>query len=1020
MATFKLPYILLLGVVALGYVVLGKLSLLLAVAPGNASAAWPAAGWAVALCLTHGYRVWPAILVGASVVTAGTGVSLWIAIAIGLCNTLEALAVVWLIKRHTQIRNQFISSNDVFRMILFAVAGSLVSAFISVSMLRVSGYLPAALYLHNWFTWFLGDMTGIIIFAPALITWNLRRERSWHHQKIAEVALFSLSFGLCALFVFQVSQAPLLFLFLPFLIWLAFRFSQAEVTLANLALGAIAVSATFSGVGPLAYLPTNTQLVILLLFVGVVGMTALALAATIDERSRVTGHLKTMQEQLEWLVGQRTGQLRDAVEALQRDIGQREIIQQALLAKEKQLEEAQQLAHLGSWEWDAQQDRMTMSDEMLRIYGVPLELRHPISYQDYLKYIPAEERHLVDEVVQSALQSLQPFSYEHHVVRPDGDLRFLHCCGNSATDETGKPVRLYGTAHDITEAKVLETDLRDAEKLYRTLVELSPHAIYLLDDDRLTFSNSAGLKLIGATHANQLIGQPLLHFICPDARKSVIDTLNQLQQPEQGGHHVSVEARIERIDHAVEDIELSATPFTAKGRQEKLLMVRNISERKKAEQQIYYLAHHDPLTGLANRMLFKQRLEHAISQSHRTSRPLAVLFIDLDRFKGINDTAGHDAGDQVLQACAQRLRGCLRDSDTVARAGGDEFLILIESASDPLHVPSVAQKILDTLSRPFNASGKEFTIGASIGISTYPTDGSEVETLIQHADIAMYLAKTEGRGDYRFYSPSMAAHSLERYAMETALRHALERGEMELHFQPKISLKTGRICGAEALIRWNHPENGLLLPYRFISLAEDMGLIAEFGLWAIREVCIHCQNWKRLGLQETRIAVNLAYSQFSDKHFFIKVVRLLRTYGVRPDQLELEITETMVMEHAESLMSTLQQLKQHGVHLSVDDFGTGYSSLAYLKRLPVDSVKVDRSFIRDLPGDIEDVAITHAVLALVHSLNRSVVAEGVETREQLDFLIENGCDEGQGFYFSHPLPDQEFQRFLADERCFAM
>jgi diguanylate cyclase (GGDEF)-like protein len=396
-----------------------------------------------------------------------------------------------------------------------------------------------------------------------------------------------------------------------------------------------------------------------------------------------------------------------------------------------------------------------------------------------------------------------------------------------------------------------------------------------------------------------------------------------------------------------------------------------------------------------------------------------VLFIDLDRFKNVNDTAGHNAGDQVLRECAQRLSECLRESDTVARSGGDEFLVLIESSDQP-HVSAIAQKILTAMSRPFRVSGKEFDIGASIGISTYPIDGTDVETLIRQADIAMYRVKMEGKNNFCYYSPSMSQHSLERYAMESSLRHALERGEMELYYQPKIDLADGSISGAEALIRWNHPKYGTLLPSRFIPLAEEIGVITKLGSWAIHEACTNCRSWQQLGLPPIRIAVNFAYPQFSDEHLFSSIKELLESSKLKPDVLELEITESMAMENAERLMHSLQQIKQLGVHLTIDDFGTGYSSLAYLKRLPVDSVKVDRSFIRDLPGDSDDAAITHAILALVHSLKRQVIAEGVETREQLQFLIDEGCDSVQGFYFSPALPAEKFRELLTDRKTFMM
>lgn len=1015
MSSAKFPTFWVLGLLAGAYILLGLISLPFAITPGNASAIWPAAGLAVAGCVLYGYRVWPAIWVGATIVASTNAVGMGTATVIGMGNTLEALIATWLIKRYTKIDTHFHESVDVFRFVVFALAGSVPGSLIGATSLLAGDYIPMNEYPQTWITWFLGDLTGIAIVAPAIMTSFARSKHHWDRRVLAEIALFALAFGLCGIFVFFINTRPLLFLFLPLIAWLAFRFSQSEVAKANVVLSMIAVGGTLSDAGPLAALPINSALLVLQIFVSVVGITGLALAVTVDERRQAALTLEKMQDKLEVLIEQRTEQLEKSVDALQHGIRMHEKAQQDLLAKEKQLEEAQRLAHLGSWEWDAVNDHMIMSKEMMRIYGVPSDEQDSLNYKKYLKYIPDEECPLVDRIVRTALESKLPFSYEHHVIRPDGAIRYLRCTGMTESDEAGKPIRLYGTAHDLTDEKALENNLRETEERYRKLVELSPDAIYLLHEGLIAFSNAAGLKLIGAASVQDVIGRAFLDFIAPEFRLSATEALQQLIRT---GHLASIEGKVIRLDAEVIDIELAATPFSIGGAQDTLLVARDISERKKAEQQIQYLAHYDILTGLANRVLFKERLEHAIYQSHRSNKPLVILFVDLDRFKSINDTSGHSAGDQVLRECAQRLRNCLREGDTFARAGGDEFLILIESVSDQLNVPAVVQKIIMALSQPFYVDGKEFSISASIGISSYPADGGDVETLIKHADIAMYQAKTEGGSHFRYYLPSMTRRSLERHAMESKLRRALERGEMELYYQPKISLSTGLISGAEALIRWNHPEYGLLLPHRFVSLAEDTGLIADIGLWAIREVCGRSRDWQRQGLQEVRIAVNLSYSQFSDKSFFNTTEKLLRDYGVSPGVLELEITETMAMENAESLMSTLQRLKQLGIHLSVDDFGTGYSSLAYLKRLPVDSVKVDRSFIKDLPFDNEDVAITHAVLALVHSLKRSVVAEGVETREQLQFLIENGCDEVQGFYFSPPLPEKEFRRFLADEKCF--
>ncbi|HEY8101021.1 MAG TPA: EAL domain-containing protein [Burkholderiaceae bacterium] len=1017
MVLLKPSYLLLVALLAITYTLFGKYSLLFAVPPGNACAVWPAAGLAVASCFIYGYRVWPGILIGATVVNATTAVSPSVALIIGIGNTLEALITAWLIKRHAKIDGKFCYSTDVFKFVQYALIGALTSSLIGPTAMLAGGELTADEYSRNWVTWFLGDWTGITIAAPAIITWRSSARRHWTPLKSMEMASFALLFGACAVFVLTVNHAPLFYLFLPLIIWLAFRFTQSEVTKAIFLLAVTTVWATKTGGGPLAGLPFSSALLLLQVFVSVIGITGLALAVTVDERARTEQSLRKLHEELESCVTRRTEQLKVAIDKLRQDIIVREKMQQELQIKEKQLEEAQHLAHLGSWNWDILSDQLTISAEMARIYGVPPNEISLLNYDKYLDYIPPEERWLVHQVVGTGLATKESFRYEHGVIRPDGIRRELRCRGAIEVDTVGTPIRMYGTAHDITEEKVLEKNLLEAEELYRKLVELSPDAIYLLYDNRCAFSNSAGLTLVGAKKAEQVLERSFLEFISHNSKVLVADTLQQVEQIE---NVISFEGKIVQLDGAAIDVELSGISCNIKDKRGILLVARDISERKKAAQKIQHLAHFDALTDLANRLLFKERLQHAIAHSNRTRMPLFVLFVDLNRFKYINDTCGHNAGDQVLRECARRLRDCMRDSDTIARSGGDEFLILIESYAGLRDISAVAQKILAAMEKPFHVDRKEFEIGASIGISTGPDDGTDVETLIKHADIAMYRAKMERKSHFCFYSPSMTRQSLERYAMESTLRHALERGEMELYYQPKICLRTGRMSGAEALIRWHHPEYGLLLPNHFIYLAEEIGVIADMGLWAIREVCTRCRMWRQHGLPEIRIAINLAYPQFSNERLFGNIKQLLDEADLPPSVLELEITETMVMENAEKLMHSLQQLKQYGVHLSIDDFGTGYSSLAYLKRLPVDSVKVDRSFIKDLPADAEDAAITRAVLALVHSLKKLVVAEGVETKEQLTFLIENGCDEGQGFYFSNALQETEFRQFLAEEKQFVL
>lgn len=434
--------------------------------------------------------------------------------------------------------------------------------------------------------------------------------------------------------------------------------------------------------------------------------------------------------------------------------------------------------------------------------------------------------------------------------------------------------------------------------------------------------------------------------------------------------------------------------------------------RKQAEERVRRLAHYDELTGLPNRSMFNQRLNHALAQAQRHDKPLAILFIDLDRFKNINDTLGHEAGDRVLKEVAERLRGCLRESDTVGRLGGDEFVVLVEELPHPVHIAAVAQKILAAVARPFILDAQEFHLTASIGISTYPADGADIHILLKNADISMYRAKEQGKNNYQFYSAQMNVHTIERLTLESNLRRALKHNEFLLHYQPKVDIRSGRITGMEALVRWQQPAKALILPAQFIPLAEETGLIVPIGEWVLKTACAHNKSWQEHGLPPLSVAVNLSARQFAHETLLQDVARALSETRLDPAALELEITESMVMHNPEHAVKLLTKLKAMGIHLSIDDFGTGYSSLNHLKRFPIDSVKIDHSFIQDLPGDGDSAAITWAIIAMAHCLGLKVTAEGVETEEQLRFLCAHECDEMQGYYFSRPLPEDEFFRLL--------
>ena len=447
-----------------------------------------------------------------------------------------------------------------------------------------------------------------------------------------------------------------------------------------------------------------------------------------------------------------------------------------------------------------------------------------------------------------------------------------------------------------------------------------------------------------------------------------------------------------------------------------MLSLRILQIRRRTEDRVNHIAFHDDLTSLPNRLMLTRHLDQALSRHRRAGTRLAILFMDLDRFKVINDSLGHDVGDLLLRQVADRLRAQSRDDDMVARMGGDEFVVLIENHENLQDISACAKRLVDELSAPYALGRNGCHVTLSIGISVFPSDGSDSQALLKAADVAMYRAKETGRNNYLYYSPSMYVHTAERLELESDLRHALERGEFLLHYQPKIEVATGLIIGIEALLRWQHPLRGLISPMDFIPLAEETGLIVPIGEWVLATACARTKAWQDKTRARLGVAVNLSARQFADPMLLPKLTQIIHASGLNPSSLELEITESVVMSHGECAVTALEKLKSIGVQIAMDDFGTGYSSLAYLKRFPIDTLKVDRSFIRDIPSDSGDMKITRAIIAMAHSLKLKVVAEGVETADQLKFLEAQRCDAVQGYFLFRPLPEEQVAAVLEINR----
>jgi len=582
-----------------------------------------------------------------------------------------------------------------------------------------------------------------------------------------------------------------------------------------------------------------------------------------------------------------------------------------------------------------------------------------------------------------------------------------------ASQEMGQLHAALRAERDQLDERVRERTeaLRLSEGRLQSLLSLSADWIWEQDEQlRFTYV-SDGIAVTGTSPA-ALIGRKRLHDDSFEVEPDAAATYQACLEARRAFRDFTFRRR--RPDGSVRYIQTSGEPvFDAGGNFRGYRGIsRDVTQAVLAEQKVHELARFDSLTGLPNRNMFLGELDRTIARAQRQGSEFALCFIDLDHFKTVNDTLGHDAGDELLKEMAARLRDALRKSDLVARLGGDEFVVLLEGPAEGGDLVTVAQKLLAAIGAPLTIHGCSFLVTCSIGIGRYPADGEDAATLLKHADAAMYLAKEKGKNNIQFYTAELADMAARQFELEAALRLALERQELVLHFQPKVDVADNRILGLEALVRWQHPTRGLVPPGDFIPLAEERGLIVPIGHWVMEATCRQIRDWRAAGLQTPPVAVNLSARQFADDQLIEHIERAMARYGVTPADLGVELTESVLMADPERANEVLGRLRAMGVRIAIDDFGTGYSSLSYLKRFPAETVKIDRSFIRGLPADSDDAAITQAVIAMAHTLGLNVVAEGVETAEQLHALRALGCDEAQGFLLGRPIPAAETARLL--------
>jgi diguanylate cyclase (GGDEF)-like protein/PAS domain S-box-containing protein len=1075
--------VLAIAVMAVAYFLSGRLGLLLAVPPGYATAVWPASGIALAGVLVYGWRTCPGVWLGSFAVNVGTSLdtsgfgalvhSIALPAVIAIGATLQAALGAWLVRRFVGYSNILTQEFDVIRiLVLGGPVACLTGASIGVGSLWTIGAIPADVVLFNWWTWWVGDSIGVLVFAPIALVWTVRPYKFWLNRQLS-VTL------------------PLLFMFVLVVIAFVLSSSREQSRLrtefedtcnqvtrhmrTDLERYSIALSAT---TGFLSERPSDrpeaferfTQR----LMARIPEIYAVSWNTWVADANRDVFEATMRARGLRDFQITELGQDGNRVPAARRPyyIPITDILYSDKAQASIGFDIASNAARRRTFEL-ASTTGAIVATPRIKIVGDPANapgfliiqaVRNTATptIQGYavlvLRFsglISNAERSLAESGIQFRLLDLSAseantlpnnilYGSADEAPLARGSLRYkvpIEMAQRHWQLEYTLPAA-YLVAHHTwqvwlvlavgllivaflgllllvivgrtskveQEVTLRTTELRDSETRFRNLLESAPDAMIIVKKDgKIDLVNQQAEKLFGYSR-EELLGRAI-EILIPGRFHDVHvgHRSNYFSNPRPRAMGEGLELHGRRKSGAEFPIEISLSPLHIGLERTVTATIRDVSERKQAESYIRHLAHHDALTHLPNRALLQDRLEAAMARADRQGTQVALLMLDLDHFKRVNASLGHQVGDELLKTIVERLLACVRKSDTVARMGGDEFVILLPDIKNHETIEKVAATVQEQIAKSVAIGGRELVVTSSIGLTVYPQDGKDVITLLKNADTAMYRAKESGRNNYQWFEPAMLLAVDERLDLENSLRHAIERNEFSLHYQPMVSISNRQLVGMEALLRWQHPVRGAVAPDSFIFLAEESGLIIAIGEWVLRTACREGRQLQnRLGLP-LDVAVNLSPRQFGQQNLREVIESALADSGLAPNHLTLEITETALATNPEAAAATLAGIRSLGVSIAVDDFGTGYSSLSYLTRYPIDKIKIDRSFVRDLGVDLNDTAIINAILAMAHSLGIKVVAEGVETHAQLMYLIEHACDEAQGYYFGKALPADQFK-----------